>query len=157
MEQRAQGFVEATGYVAAIEVADVMAKAAQVTIVMAHKVDGPRVCVICEGDVAACQAAVSAGKAWCESRGTLIGTNVIPRPSGGSGELRSLLEAMKARKAAKKAERLVKRGKPAPAAPAAPVAPAAPALKPAPATEAGPVAKKAKKEAKKNAPKRPAK
>ncbi len=150
MEQRAQGFVEVTGYVAAIEVADVMAKAAEVAIVMAHKVDGPNICVVCEGDVAACQAAVSAGKAWCESRGTLIGVNVISRPAGGSGELHSLLAAMKARKAAKKAERLAKRSKPAPAAPAA---------------GAGSAAKKAKKEfqkvskkeAKKSTPKHPVK
>lgn len=110
MEKQAQGFVEAAGYVAAIEVADAMAKAADVVIVMAHKVDGPRVCVICEGDVAACQAAVSAGSSLCESKGMLLGANVIARPEQGSAQLYTLLNEMKARKAAKKAERQAKLG-----------------------------------------------
>lgn len=52
------GFVETAGLVIAIQVADAMAKAAEVEIISAHKVDGLRVCVICKGDVAACQAAV---------------------------------------------------------------------------------------------------
>ena len=51
------GFVETAGLVIAIQVADAMAKAAEVEIISAHKVDGLRVCVICKGDVAACQAA----------------------------------------------------------------------------------------------------
>ena len=51
------GFVETAGLVIAIQVADAMAKAAEVEIIAAHKVDGLRVCVICKGDVAACQAA----------------------------------------------------------------------------------------------------
>lgn len=110
MEKQAQGFVEAAGYVAAIEVADAMAKAADVVIIMAHKVDGPRVCVICEGDVAACQAAVSAGSSLCESKGMLLGANVIARPEQGSTQLYTLLNEMKARKAAKKAERQAKLG-----------------------------------------------
>ena len=105
MEEQAQGFVEVTGYVPAIEVADVMVKAAEVTIVMAHKVDGPRVCVICQGDVAACKAAVQAGADMCKSKNTLIAANVIARPEQGAGELYSLLDAMKARKAARVAAR----------------------------------------------------
>lgn len=109
MEQKAQGFVEVTGYVAAIEAADAMAKAAEVVIAMAHKVDGPDVCVICEGDVAACKAAVSAGEAVCLARGTLITTNIIPRPDQGAGQLYELMNEMQARKAAKKAERLARR------------------------------------------------
>ena len=48
------GFVETAGLVIAIQVADAMAKAAEVEIISAHKVDGLRVCVICKGDVAAC-------------------------------------------------------------------------------------------------------
>ena len=55
------GFVETAGLVIAIQVADAMAKAAEVEIISAHKVDGLRVCVICKGDVAACQAAVETG------------------------------------------------------------------------------------------------
>lgn len=49
------GFVETAGLVIAIQVADAMAKAAEVEIISAHKVDGLRVCVICKGDVAACR------------------------------------------------------------------------------------------------------
>ena len=109
MEQEAQGFVEVTSYVAAIEAADAMAKAAEVTIVMAHKVDGPDVCVICEGDVAACKAAVDAGEAVSLARNALIATNVIPRPEQGAGQLYTLMREMQERKAAKKAERLARR------------------------------------------------
>ena len=44
------GFVETAGLVIAIQVADAMAKAAEVEIISAHKVDGLRVCVICKED-----------------------------------------------------------------------------------------------------------
>ncbi|MFQ8887448.1 MAG: BMC domain-containing protein [Bilophila wadsworthia] len=72
------GFVETAGLVIAIQVADAMAKAAEVEIISAHKVDGLRVCVICKGDVAACQAAVETG-ALLEING-LNGYNIIPSP-----------------------------------------------------------------------------
>ncbi len=111
--QPAQGFVEVTSYVAAIETADVMVKAADVKIVMAHKVDGPLVCVVCEGDVAACKASVDAGRDLNALRGTLITANVIPRPQNGAGELHTVIDSMKARKAAKKAARSGARATPA--------------------------------------------
>ena len=81
MNQRAQGFVETAGLVIAIQVADAMAKAAAVKIVMAHKVDGLRVCVICEGDVAACQASVNAGAQRASESGLFVAKVVIPRPA----------------------------------------------------------------------------
>ena len=109
MEQKAQGFVEVTSYIAAIEVADAMAKAAEVNVVMAHKVDGPDVCVICEGDVAACKAAVNAGEAAAIAKKALITTSVIPRPDQGAGQLYELMREMQNRKATKKAERLARR------------------------------------------------
>ena len=68
------GFVETAGLVIAIQVADAMAKAAEVEIIAAHKVDGLRVCVICKGDVAACQAAVETGALLAQS---LNGLNVV--------------------------------------------------------------------------------
>ena len=105
MSHDAQGFVEVTGYVAAIEAADAMAKAANVTIAMAHKVDGPDVCVICEGDVAACQAAVNAGKAVSAAKGALMAFHVIPRPDQKTGDIKAMMDAMKARKSAKNTER----------------------------------------------------
>jgi len=98
----AQGFIEVTGYVAAIEAADTMAKAADVVVKRAHKVDGPRVCVICEGDVAACQAAVNAAVGVCGPQGTVITSNVIPHPAGGSDELYRHLDVINEIKAAKK-------------------------------------------------------
>ena len=105
MSQLAQGFIEVTGYVAAIEAADTMAKAADVAVNRVHKVDGPRVCVICEGDVAACQAAVNAAVEACAPQGSVISSNVIPRPSEGE-ELHRHLETINATKAAKKKARL---------------------------------------------------
>ena len=74
------GFVETAGLVIAIQVADAMAKAAEVEIISAHKVDGLRVCVICKGDVAACQAAVETGALLAQSLNGLNGYNIIPSP-----------------------------------------------------------------------------
>ena len=106
MSHLAQGFIEVTGYVAAIEAADSMAKAAEVVVKRAHKVDGPRVCVICEGDVAACQAAVNAALGVCAPKGTVIASNIIPNPVGGPEDLYNHLDAINAAKAAKKKARL---------------------------------------------------
>ena len=75
------GFVETAGLVIAIQVADAMAKAAEVEIISAHKVDGLRVCVICKGDVAACQAAVETGALLAQSLNGLNGYNIIPSPA----------------------------------------------------------------------------
>lgn len=102
MNYLAQGFIEVTGYVAAIEAADTMAKAAEVRVAQVHKVDGPRVCVICEGDVAACQAAVDAAVSVCAPKGTVISNNIIPSPAGGNDELYHHLNAINEAKAAKK-------------------------------------------------------
>lgn len=145
MEQQAQGFLEVKSYVAAIEAADAMAKAAEVVVVMAHKVDGPDVCVICEGDVAACKAAVDAGEAVSRAGGMLIISNVIPRPDQGASQLYKLMGEMQARKAAKKAERLARREavfarleKGAEAAEAAPMAAVKPVRKKARSKKAAP-------------------
>ena len=109
MDQRAQGFVETAGLVIAIQVADVMAKAAEVQVVMAHKVDGLRVCVICEGDVAACKASVSAGADLAKSLDGLLGSNVIPRPADGAKSLQQHMDGIKQRKAARKAAKDARR------------------------------------------------
>ena len=121
MDQRAQGFVETAGLVIAIQVADVMAKAAEVKVVMAHKVDGLRVCVICEGDVAACKASVSAGADLAGSLNGLLGSNVIPRPADGAERLQEHIDELQGRRAARKAAKEARRrGVAAPAtAPAA--------------------------------------
>ncbi|MEG1610373.1 MAG: BMC domain-containing protein [Bilophila sp.] len=97
------GFVETAGLVIAIQVADAMAKAAEVEIISAHKVDGLRVCVICKGDVAACQAAVETGATLAQSLNGLNGYNIIPSPADEVDDLMGLLDLIKQRKAAKKA------------------------------------------------------
>jgi len=103
MDQRAQGFVETAGLAIAIQAADAMAKAAAVKIVMAHKVDGLRVCVICEGDVAACQASVHAGADLARALDGLLGSNVIPHPADGPESLQGHIDGIRLRKAARKA------------------------------------------------------
>jgi len=61
-EHEAMGFVETQGLVAAIEAADAMVKAARVRIKTVGNADAALISVICEGDLAACAAAVDAGK-----------------------------------------------------------------------------------------------
>ena len=109
MITKAQGFIEVTSLIPAIEAADAMAKAADVVIHTLYKVDGPAMCVICEGDVAACEAAVDAGKAVCMAKGTFVVANVIARPEQSAEQFYASMQAMQARKAAKKAERLARR------------------------------------------------
>lgn len=106
--QDALGFVETCGLAAAIEVADAMAKTADVTIEAAHKVDAGLVCVICSGDVASCKAAVDAGVGVAVRMGCLAGSNVIARPADEEygGGLLTPLAAVNAKKAAKKAAKL---------------------------------------------------
>ena len=89
------GFVETAGLVIAIQVADAMAKAAEVEIISAHKVDGLRVCVICKGDVAACQAAVETGALLAQSLNGLDGYNIIPSPAEEPDSLMDMLADIK--------------------------------------------------------------
>ncbi len=75
-ENEAMGFVETQGLVAAIEAADAMVKAARVRIKTVGNADAALISVICEGDLAACAAAVDAGKA---ARPSETRTNPCPR------------------------------------------------------------------------------
>ena len=79
-ENEAMGFVETQGLVAAIEAADAMVKAARVRIKTVGNADAALISVICEGDLAACDAAVDAGKAAAARVGDFVGSNLIPRP-----------------------------------------------------------------------------
>ena len=81
------GFVEAYGMVAAVEASDAMVKAARVTVKTVLNADVGMISVICEGDLAACKAAVDAGKAAANSVGKCLSTNLIPRPAEGIEEL----------------------------------------------------------------------
>jgi len=77
------GFVEAYGMVAAIEAADAMVKAARVRVKTVLNADVGMISVICEGDLAACKAAVDAGKAAADRVGKCLSTNLIARPGEG--------------------------------------------------------------------------
>jgi len=86
-ENEALGFVETRGLVAAIEAADAMVRAARVRIKTVGNADAALISVICEGDVAACAAAVDAGKAAAARVGDFVGSNLIPRPDDDTATL----------------------------------------------------------------------
>merc|ERR1711977_566370 len=72
--------VETRGLVGAIEAADAMVKAANVTLVGKEQVGAGLVTVLVRGDVGAVKAATDAGAAAAENVGELISVHVIPRP-----------------------------------------------------------------------------
>lgn len=78
----ALGMIETRGLVGAIEAADAMVKAANVTLVGKEQVGGGLVTVMVRGDVGAVKAATEAGAAAAERVGELISVHVIPRPHG---------------------------------------------------------------------------
>ena len=76
----ALGLIETRGLVGAIEAADAMVKAANVTLVSKEEIGGGLVTVMVRGDVGAVQAAVEAGAEAAKVVGELIAVHVIPRP-----------------------------------------------------------------------------
>ena len=80
MAQEALGMVETRGLVAAIEAADAMLKAANVTLVGTEKIGSGLVSVMVRGDVGAVKSAVEVGSANASRLGELVATHVIPRP-----------------------------------------------------------------------------
>ena len=82
MALEALGMVETRGLVAAIEAADAMCKAANVTLVGTEKIGSGLVTVLVRGDVGAVKAAVEAGESAASKLGELVATHVIPRPHG---------------------------------------------------------------------------
>lgn len=74
------GMIETKGLVAAIEAADAMVKAANVTLIGKEQVGGGLVTVLVRGDVGAVKASVDAGAAAAERVGELVSIHVIPRP-----------------------------------------------------------------------------
>lgn len=77
---KALGMIETRGLVAAIEAADAMVKAENVTLACKERVGGGLVTVMVRGDVGAVKAATDAGAAAAERVGELISVHVIPRP-----------------------------------------------------------------------------
>jgi ethanolamine utilization protein EutM len=80
MEKQALGMVETKGLVGAIEAADAMVKAADVTLVGKEKIGSGLVTVMVRGDVGAVKAAVDAGAAAAKRVGEIVSVHVIPRP-----------------------------------------------------------------------------
>ena len=76
----ALGMVETRGLVAAIEAADAMCKAANVTLIGTEKIGSGLVTVMVRGDVGAVKSSVEAGASRAGALGELIATHVIPRP-----------------------------------------------------------------------------
>ncbi|AKL93919.1 MULTISPECIES: ethanolamine utilization microcompartment protein EutM [Clostridium] len=76
----ALGMIETKGLVGAIEAADAMVKAANVTLLGKEQIGGGLVTVMVRGDVGAVKAATDAGAAAAERVGELVSVHVIPRP-----------------------------------------------------------------------------
>ena len=92
MAVEALGMVETRGLVAAIEAADAMVKAANVTLIGTERIGSGLVTVMVRGDVGAVQAATDAGAAAGSKLGELISVHVIPRPHG---DVEKILPAIK--------------------------------------------------------------
>ncbi len=76
----ALGMIETKGFVAMVEAADAMVKAARVELVTYEKIGGGYVTAVVRGDVAAVKAATEAGARAAERVGELVSVHVIPRP-----------------------------------------------------------------------------
>lgn len=88
MHKNALGLIETRGLVGAIEAADAMVKAANVTLIGKEQIGGGYVTVMVRGEVGAVKAATDAGTAAARRVGELVSTHVIPRPHN---EVESLL------------------------------------------------------------------
>ncbi|MFQ5978306.1 MAG: BMC domain-containing protein [Candidatus Heimdallarchaeota archaeon] len=80
MAKLALGLIETKGLVGAVEAADAMVKAANVTLIGKEQIGGGFVTVMVRGDVGAVKAAVDAGAVSARKVGELVSVHVIPRP-----------------------------------------------------------------------------
>ncbi|MCL2368304.1 MAG: BMC domain-containing protein [Oscillospiraceae bacterium] len=80
MEKQALGMVETKGLVGAVEAADAMVKAANVTLIGKEQIGSGLVTVMVRGDVGAVKASTEAGAAAAKRVGELVSVHVIPRP-----------------------------------------------------------------------------
>ena len=92
MALEALGMIETRGLVAAIEAADAMLKAANVTLIGTEKIGSGLVSVMVRGDVGAVKAAVEAGGQSAQKLGEIVATHVIPRPHS---DVEKILPALK--------------------------------------------------------------
>jgi len=80
MEKKALGMVETRGLIGAIEAADAMVKAANVTLIGKEQIGYGLVTVMVRGDVGAVKASAEAGSAAAQRVGELVSVHVIPSP-----------------------------------------------------------------------------
>ena len=80
MAKEALGMIETRGLVAAIEAADAMVKAANVTLIGTEKIGSGLVSVMVRGDVGAVKSATEAGSQAAARLGEIVAVHVIPRP-----------------------------------------------------------------------------
>ena len=78
---RSLGLVETHGFIAAVQAADAMTKAARVTIARYEVTRGALVTILVRGELAEVEAAVAAGSAAAAAIGDLRHGHVIPSPS----------------------------------------------------------------------------
>lgn len=78
--KKALGLIETRGFIPAIEAADAMVKAANVTLVGKELTGGALVLITVRGEVGAVKAAVSAGREAAEKVGEFRWSHIIPRP-----------------------------------------------------------------------------
>ena len=76
----ALGMIETKGLTSAVEAADAMVKAANVTLVGTEKIGSGLVTVMVRGDVGAVKSSVEAGATNASRLGELVASHVIPRP-----------------------------------------------------------------------------
>ena len=74
------GMIETRGFVALVEAADAMLKAANVQMIGWEKVGSGLVTAFVVGDVAAVKAATDAGASAASKVGEVVSVQVIPRP-----------------------------------------------------------------------------
>jgi microcompartment protein CcmL/EutN len=72
--------IETKGLVGAIEAADAMVKAANVSLIGYEKIGSAYVTVMVRGDVGAVKAATDAGAVAARNVGEVVSVHVIPRP-----------------------------------------------------------------------------
>jgi len=80
MNGEALGLIETRGFVAALEAADAMVKAANVRLTSKNYAGSGMVEVEIRGDVGAVKAAVDAGAAAAKRIGEVVSVHIIPRP-----------------------------------------------------------------------------
>ncbi len=100
MADEALGMVETRGFTSAVEAADAMVKAANVTLVGKVQVGSGLVTVVVRGGVGAVRAAIDAGAAAAEKVGEVVSVHIIPRPHE---DVEALLPEKKTSKAKPKA------------------------------------------------------